>query len=358
MIKSTILKSLRHMGLALTTCTMLGIAMSQAAVALKYSVTDIGTLGGSSSRAYGINDSGQVVGVSSLRDTDPPKAFAWDSTNGIQALPSATPNFSTQAYGINNNGLVVGYEFSDAGDPQAILWNINNRKINGQLLGFLDDTESDLLKSVAYAINDNGLVVGASASLPDKKLHAVLWNTTNVSQKNAQAILNTDKFGSVAYGINNNGQVVVSSGGGFQALILDTRTGVSQSLLSLRGNCEPYGINNKAQVAGFCRTGDTTFVGAQWNSPKDVQSLGGNLSIAYGINDNGQVVGSINNGQRAFLWENGVASDLNNNIDTNSGWILKEARAINNRGQIAGTGQINGQTHAFLLTPQPARSKN
>jgi probable HAF family extracellular repeat protein len=39
-------------------------------------------------------------------------------------------------------------------------------------------------------------------------------------------------------------------------------------------------------------------------------------------------------------------------IPTDSGWILSEASAINNRGQIVGTGTIDGKTHAFILTPE------
>ena len=33
-------------------------------------------------------------------------------------------------------------------------------------------------------------------------------------------------------------------------------------------------------------------------------------------------------------------------------WTLTWAFAINDSGQITGQGQINGQTHAYLLTPQ------
>jgi probable HAF family extracellular repeat protein len=44
-------------------------------------------------------------------------------------------------------------------------------------------------------------------------------------------------------------------------------------------------------------------------------------------------------------------TDLNNLIPAGSGWILVEATAINKAGQIAGVGTINGQTRAFLLTP-------
>jgi hypothetical protein len=36
-----------------------------------------------------------------------------------------------------------------------------------------------------------------------------------------------------------------------------------------------------------------------------------------------------------------------------SGWVLSKASGINDLGQIVGAGSINGQTHAFLMTPVP-----
>jgi probable HAF family extracellular repeat protein len=53
-----------------------------------------------------------------------------------------------------------------------------------------------------------------------------------------------------------------------------------------------------------------------------------------------------------FLWtkQKGM-QDLNNLIPPKSGWVLEYAASINNRGQITGSGTINGETHAFLLTP-------
>ena len=45
--------------------------------------------------------------------------------------------------------------------------------------------------------------------------------------------------------------------------------------------------------------------------------------------------------------------DLNTLVSTNCGWELVSAQAINDSGQIAGYGTINGQTDAFLLTPVP-----
>jgi hypothetical protein len=54
---------------------------------------------------------------------------------------------------------------------------------------------------------------------------------------------------------------------------------------------------------------------------------------------------------RAFLWIDGELRDLNDFIPPNEGWTLLEARHLNNRGQIVGTGLLDGEERAFLLTP-------
>ena len=73
---------------------------------VSYSVTDTGTLGGISSEATGINDSGQVVGEA---DTSAGVDQAFLFSNGSMAnLDTLGGNFS-EAYGINNNGQVVGW---------------------------------------------------------------------------------------------------------------------------------------------------------------------------------------------------------------------------------------------------------
>jgi uncharacterized membrane protein len=88
-------------------------------------MVDLGTpTGVGSSYAYGVNNAGQVVGVSECGAT------RWDATSGtIVVLGSlAAPNTcapGSLAYGINNIGQVVG-ESSPTGvstDPRhATLW--------------------------------------------------------------------------------------------------------------------------------------------------------------------------------------------------------------------------------------------
>ena len=81
---------------------------------------------------------------------------------------------------------------------------------------------------------------------------------------------------------------------------------------------------------------------------------GGNLSRARGINESGDVVGDwrvLVNGQqkfKAFLYEDGQMKDLNGLVPAGSGWDLIGAQAINESGQIVGSGTINNETHAFL----------
>jgi len=92
-------------------------------------------------------------------------------------------------------------------------------------------------------------------------------------------------------------------------------------------------------------------------TPVDLGTLGGTLSLGFGINNAGQVVGlaylSGDQAEHAFLYVPGKGMmDLNSLVGNGSGRELHVATAINDGGQIVGSGSIsNGDEHAFLLTP-------
>jgi probable HAF family extracellular repeat protein len=91
----------------------------------------------------------------------------------------------------------------------------------------------------------------------------------------------------------------------------------------------------------------------------DLGTLGGTFGNALGINSGGTIVGSANTAgdvsQDAFIYSGGVLTDLNTLLDgSGAGWSLTSAQGINDLGQIVGYGTIGGQTHAFLLTPEPS----
>ena len=75
----------------------------------------------------------------------------------------------------------------------------------------------------------------------------------------------------------------------------------------------------------------------------------------YAVNESGQMVGIMFNDadeEHAFIVDstNGLV-DLNDRIDTDTGWVLIDAVDINDLGQITGTGLIDGGKRAYLLTP-------
>jgi len=94
----------------------------------------------------------------------------------------------------------------------------------------------------------------------------------------------------------------------------------------------------------------------------DLGSLGG-TSHAEGVNSQGQIVGRSRPTpespvQHAFLWEHGGPMvDLNTLIPANSSLLLEEGGNINDRGEIAGRGlpsgcdDVDACGHVFLLTP-------
>ena len=81
-------------------------AVGSASAVVSYRVTDLGTLGGSWSEAFGINATGQVVGQGAAAGNVSACAFLYDngSINNLGALGGS----SSWALGINATGQVVG----------------------------------------------------------------------------------------------------------------------------------------------------------------------------------------------------------------------------------------------------------
>lgn len=116
---------------------------------------------------------------------------------------------------------------------------------------------------------------------------------------------------------------------------------------------EAAGINDVGQVVGFGDNNVYLYTGGQ------MQNLSPTLSgIPSGINNAGQIVGSANDeltGRYAWVYTGGAMIDLKSVVDPSSGWLFfTEANAINDLGQIVGTGVNSAREQdAFLLTPVP-----
>ena len=311
----------------------------------RYTIVDLGTLGGATTKGMGINEAGHIVGAS--QNGSYLFGFLWDG-NTMTNLGDLSGRGSW-AYDVNDTGQVVGGSPLGGGNNHAFRWQQSGGM---QDLGTLGGPSS-----YAFEINSSGQAVGYACCAPDTYLsHAVLWGSGGIVDL-GDLDLQWPAI-SAAYGINDAGQVVGGSydaSANFHAFLW--QNGSMQDLGTLGGDySSAEAINETGQVVGTARLADATPHAFLWQngSMQDLGALTWDQSIAYDINDKGQVVGALQTGQNshAFVWANGQMRDLNNLIPSDSGWVLQEARAINHKGKIAGFGTFNGQTRAFLLTPR------
>ena len=116
-----------------------------------------------------------------------------------------------------------------------------------------------------------------------------------------------------------------------------------------------YALNNSGEAAGTSST-PSGAIATLFNAGKatSVNTLAADVSVATAINGSGEIVGynffysNPNFDPQAFLYSNGGMKNINSASVFPSG---TEASAINNSGQVVGTGYLSSsEFHAFLYT--------
>ena len=351
--------------LSVTLCLFALTVSTALADAPHYTVTDLGA-SGKISQAEAINNRGQVVG---WQDKE---SFLWE--NGRQQIISTQPYQG--AHGINEVGQVVGIpgEFhmllsgSTLSGASAFVWD---RGYLDYLPGF----------SEAYSINAQGQIAGESSD------HATIWERRHVSG----ALNNAPNFiwqslpaykikqlsgypYSIAYSLNSHSEVVGTMLSNLNNIPEHGRAfryqdGKADFLpIPSHGSSTAFSINELGMIAGMFHKPSSAWQAALWPPTGAMQTLppllGYATAVAHSLNETAQVVGwaakqfasdtiGPSPDARACLWQGGSVYDLNTAIPADSGWILQEARAINNKGWIVGGGMLHGKYHAFLLSPLP-----
>jgi len=192
----------------------------------------------------------------------------------------------------------------------------------------------------SLAINDLGQVIG----LGDQE--ALLYDHGNITHISG--------FESVSgswpvIAINNNTQIAGLMDGGF-VHIWENGTAIKLAVQPNTTLTVASSINNSAVVAGWTyRSVGIPYTACVWEND-NVTDLGSpdGSSVANGINDLGQVVGSYGDGY-AYLYETGVWTFLNNWTPANQGWdASRNAWDINNNGKIAGSAYKDSVLHACV----------
>jgi probable HAF family extracellular repeat protein len=121
-------------------------------------LTNLGLFGGDVSNSLDINDLGQVLVV--VMDGSREWSLVWQDGESVQTLAGLGGD-STTANAINNSGLIVGMAKTTDGAKHAVLWQDGEIiDLNGLISG------TDLVLEYAIDINEQGQIVGI-ARMPD-----------------------------------------------------------------------------------------------------------------------------------------------------------------------------------------------
>lgn len=337
-------------GVRLAAVIAMAIAVAPVATAgaqSTYRVVEIGTVPGfDATTGDDINASGQVAGtLHGGVSGEKRSAFVWDPSAGLRALGDFAGR-GTVGEGINDRGVVTGAAPSGHVyfGQTAFRWTAAGGFENLGPAGFPSD------------INNAGEVIGSTLGPA-----WVRWDAAGQVQP----------FGSLPYiygspqAINDDGQIVGYAPGGGPAQFWDDKTGLGQ-LPAFPGGfgALAYDINDLGHASGVAdvpyvtklKRGTSVPCGLRafscaviWRDGRPA-AVGPNFSFGNGINNNDHVVGQFldgSNNYRAFLYRDGVFSDLNRLVPAGTPF-LEAASAINDAGWIL----ANTQGRAFVLIPR------
>jgi probable HAF family extracellular repeat protein len=303
-----------------------------------------------------INDNNEVVGT------------AFDGKNAVRAfvvrgkkaqllpLPKGMP--MSVATGINAEGVVVGSVGGDS-TVRGVIWR-------GEQAGVLTSGSQD---TFAVTLSKSGVAAGAAFEGPPPAMKAL--QVLDVQHPFSLEPLRVD-FAGMAWSKPGAGKSLGeflpqagNASGGLTglAVVKDKlvpalfKSGKPALLPAPDGSemAVPLAINDKDIVVGAAIL-DQKVRPVGWSKGRSgfLPVPGDRQGVALGISPTRIVVGAIETetGEaHAAVWKDGKVLDLNDAIDKDSGWVLAQARGVNAKGFIVGTGTKGNKIAAFVIGP-------
>jgi len=252
---------------------------------------------------------------------------------------------SARALAINNLGQVVGMATDSSFGLHRVIWD------GGTFIELPNFNVSST--AIPEEINDAREVVGSELVTRKGIYYGVYWNAIG-QVSSLQPIAGGPDYLVYGHGINNLGQMVGSSqeaSPNLRSHAVRWPNGLSAPEdLGFMGSGQysvAYGINDLGEVVGVADNGSATH-GFLWRNGTytDLGSLAGSggASIAYVINNSTVIAGSSNGGYLSFVWQNGVMTQL----PFPPGIASTSVFDINNLGDIVGASASFFQEHAIL----------
>ena len=315
-------------------------------------ITDLGLLpGGTASAGLAINNEPVIVGLATDSTFALQRPF-WDANTGV--IIGFADNFDPASTAVpehlNNNREMAGTEVISSGRLfRGIYWNATGDAFGLPPLDGIDPLFGEV-HIMGHGINNLGQIVGSSQD-ENFTSHAVLWQNKDTAPIDLGVVGDSN-------GINDLSHVV---GNIFGPPVLGFlwRSGSFIQLSPLSGQVvsEASAINNTGLISGKSNIFPVVWEYdiANPNRAPRIQQLpipaGFFAATTTAVNDVGDVVGyagSPNIDSHAILWRGGMAIDLG----VWPGGHYSVANGINNLGQIVGTGTVAGDNldHALMWT--------
>jgi probable HAF family extracellular repeat protein len=241
----------------------------------------------------------------------------------------------TDIYSVNNFGDMTG-SYKGINDNYAKGFAV----INGTFKLFVYPSGED---TVTGGINDSRLISGSSFVNGFSELVSWLYNGQTFTTIRAPG-----KSITWAHGLNNDAVIVGSYEGG-QQMTGFVRIGHRFKTIAPPGDyfsVGALGINNRSEIVGSADDDGFFYRGGQY---KTLMVPGASQTAAWGINDNGIVVGwyFIPTCTCGFALMNGKYLSIRY-----PGAIATFASGINNAGEVVGTYELEDFTyHGFVTSP-------
>ena len=230
-------------------------------------MTDLGTFAatsGATSAATGVSATGEVVGSTTATAAGDTHGFCWTSASaGMQDLGTLAGAGTSVASGVNAGGQAVGYSTTAGGQTHAVLWQqtCGTAPMVPTDLGTLAGAAGTLSRAIAINNAPSPQIVGFSIASDNASYHAFVW------QSGAMTDLGTLGGAiSVPDAINDAGLVVgASTNGSGQRHAFSVQTGsgnAMQDLGTLVGSAgvlsEGYAVNSSGTIVGASVHNTTT----------------------------------------------------------------------------------------------------
>jgi len=279
-----------------------------------------------------VNSHGTIAGT-----TKDHRAAVWDEQSGMQELPIPPGFDGSEGIAINDAGHVVGIAHARARDIHAAFYFAN---------GVVTLLPGDQTR--VYGISDSDVITGEAVLPGTMKSSAVYWGN-NVVHAIPMCC------GGVAIHINSGGSIIGNTydeAGKYHAFVWTPQAGLH--LIGDAGRYTSSVANNdlghvviEAFPDSFIeRDGTLTAIDMKVNYPVHPMA----------INTADNVVGAMGRSaesEKAFIWSLTMGGrDVNQLIDSSSGFKVRQAVAINARCNIVGIGEFQHvERSGFYLSP-------